>query len=100
MTADLSLFKDLDKSYLSRVRIGNGDYVKVEGKWAIEVKTLSDTKTLKNVLYVPKINKNLITQYYLMMEYVILKTKIECYCFLQKWWTEVLIWLERSMFEC
>jgi len=61
MTADLSLFKDLDKSYLSRVRIGNGDYVKVEGKWAIEVETLSDTKTLKNVLYVPKINKNLIS---------------------------------------
>jgi hypothetical protein len=25
MTADMSLFKDLDKSYLSRVRIGNGD---------------------------------------------------------------------------
>jgi len=35
MTADLSLFRDLDKSYLSRVRIGNGDYVKVEGKGAI-----------------------------------------------------------------
>jgi len=32
MTANLSSFKDLDKSYLSRVRIGNGDYVKVEGK--------------------------------------------------------------------
>ncbi|XP_061962505.1 uncharacterized protein LOC133683001 [Populus nigra] len=41
MTADLSLFKDLDKSYLSRVRIRNGDYVKVEGKGTIEVETLS-----------------------------------------------------------
>jgi hypothetical protein len=47
MTADMSLFKDLDKSYLSRVRIGNGDYVKVEGKGPIEVRTLSGTKFLK-----------------------------------------------------
>jgi len=61
MTADMSLFKDLDKSYLSRVRIGNGDYVKVEGKGAIEVETLSGTKTLKNVIYVPKINQNLVS---------------------------------------
>ena len=47
MTADLSLFKDLDKSYMSKVRIGNGEYVKVEGKGAIEVETMSGTKTLK-----------------------------------------------------
>jgi len=61
MTADLSLFKDLDKSYMSKVRIGNGEYVKVEGKGAIEVETMSGTKTLKNVLYVPKINQNLVS---------------------------------------
>ena len=61
MTADVSLFRDLDKSYLSKVRIGNGDFVKVEGKRAIEVETLSGTKTLKNVLYVPKINQNLVS---------------------------------------
>ena len=46
ITTDLSLFRDLDKSYLSKVRIGNGDSVKVEGKGAIEVETLSGTKTL------------------------------------------------------
>ena len=56
MTTYLSLFRDLDKSYLSRVRIGNEDYVKVEGKGAIKVEILSGTKILKNVLYVPKIN--------------------------------------------
>jgi len=61
MTTNLSLFRDLDKSYLSEVRIGNGDFVKVEGKRAIEVETLSGTKILKNVLYVPKINQNLVS---------------------------------------
>ena len=61
MTADLSLFKGLDKSYMFKVRIGNEEYVKVEGKWAIEVETMSSTKTVKIVLYVPKINKNLVS---------------------------------------
>jgi hypothetical protein len=50
MTADLNLFRDLDKSYLSKVRIGNGDFVKVEGKRAIEVETLSGTKTLNVIV--------------------------------------------------
>jgi hypothetical protein len=61
MTAYLSLFKDLDKSYLSKVKIGNGDYVKVEGKGAIEVETMLGTKLLKNMLYLPKINQNLVS---------------------------------------
>jgi hypothetical protein len=61
MTTDLTLFKDLDKSYLSKVRIGNGDFVKIEGKEAIEVETLLGTKTFKNILYVPKINQNLVS---------------------------------------
>jgi len=61
MTEYLSLFKDLDKSYLSKVKIGNGDYVKVEGKGAIEVETMLGTKLLKNMLYLPKINQNLVS---------------------------------------
>jgi hypothetical protein len=61
MTVDMSLFKDLDKSYLSRVRIGYEDYVKVEGKGAIKLETMLGTKTLKNVFYVPKINQNLVS---------------------------------------
>jgi hypothetical protein len=35
--------------------------VKVKGKGAIEVETLSGTKTLKNVLCVPQINQNLVS---------------------------------------
>ena len=61
MTADLSLFSELDRSYVSRVRIGNGDHVKVGGKGTAELETLSGTKYLKNVLYVPEINQNLVS---------------------------------------
>jgi hypothetical protein len=61
MTADLRLVKDLDTSFLFKVRVGNGEYMKVEGKGAIEVETISGTKTLKNMLYVPKINQNLVS---------------------------------------
>ena len=35
--------------------------MKVEGKGAIEVETMLGTKTLKNVLCVPKINQNLVS---------------------------------------
>jgi len=38
MTANLSLFKDLDKSYMSKVRIGSGEYIKVEGKGRLKLK--------------------------------------------------------------
>lgn len=61
MTADLSIFCSLDKSYKSRVKIGNGDFVKVEGKGAIAVDTRAGTKTLHDVLYVPNINQNLVS---------------------------------------
>ena len=61
MTADLRLFKELDRNYMSKVRIANGDYMKVEEKGAIAVETMTDTKMLNNVLYVPQINQNLIS---------------------------------------
>ena len=32
MTSNEELFKDLDKSQASKVRIGNGDYITVKGK--------------------------------------------------------------------
>jgi hypothetical protein len=91
MTVDLSLFKDLDKSYMSKVRIGNEDYMKVEGKCAVEVETMSSTKSLKNVFYVPKINQNLVSigkliesgySLFIMMKCATLKKKREYYCYL------------------
>ena len=40
MIPDLILCKDLDKSYMFKVRISSGEYVKVEGKGTIEVERM------------------------------------------------------------
>jgi hypothetical protein len=61
MTTDLSIFRNLDKNYISRVKIGNGDFVRVEGKGAFAVETKAGTKILNNVLYVPQLNHNLVS---------------------------------------
>ena len=58
MTAYLILFKDLDTNFLSKVRVGNGEYLKVEGKDVIEVETMSGTKTLKNKTLLMKKHKS------------------------------------------
>ena len=61
MTFDRDLFKDLDTSINSKVRIGNGEYIAVKGKGTVAIKSLSGTKILKDVLYVPEINQNLLS---------------------------------------
>ena len=43
MSIDVRLFKELERSYESKVRIANGKYMKVEGKWEIEVETMTGT---------------------------------------------------------
>ncbi|KAK0575261.1 hypothetical protein LWI29_036145 [Acer saccharum] len=41
MTYDAGFFKELDRSYTSKVKIGNGDYVNVLGKGVVAVETSS-----------------------------------------------------------
>ncbi|KAG8480542.1 hypothetical protein CXB51_024610 [Gossypium anomalum] len=43
MSADESLFKDLDKSYGSKIRIGNGDLIEAKGKGNVVINTSSDS---------------------------------------------------------
>jgi hypothetical protein len=69
---------------MSGVKIDNKNYLKVEGKGIVEVQTLSGIKSLKNILYVPEINGNIVSigqliepgysLFFLMMECVTLKT--------------------------
>ncbi|XP_014515297.1 uncharacterized protein LOC106773120 [Vigna radiata var. radiata] len=61
MTYDKELFKCLDITEVKWVRIGNGEQLPVKGKGSIAITTHIDTKTLSDVLYVPKINQNLLS---------------------------------------
>ena len=61
MTFDRDLFKELDNSVVSKVKIGNGEYIAVNGKGTIAIESISGTKLIKNVLFVPNINQNLLS---------------------------------------
>ncbi|XP_058004059.1 retrovirus-related Pol polyprotein from transposon TNT 1-94 [Hevea brasiliensis] len=61
MTADLKSFKDLDTSYSSKVRIGDGRLVDVKGKRAVAVQTSSGIKVISDVLYVLEISQSLLS---------------------------------------
>ncbi len=57
MTHDIKLFKELDRSVSSRIRIGNGDYLEAEGKGTIAIKGHTGLKLISDVLYVPNIDQ-------------------------------------------
>ncbi|OIS98633.1 putative mitochondrial protein, partial [Nicotiana attenuata] len=61
MTNDETLFRELDRSATSKVKIGNGDYIAVKGKGTLAFETYSGTKTISDVLYVPEIDQNLLS---------------------------------------
>ena len=56
MTYDQGLFKELDKTVTSKVRIGNGAYLAVKGKETLEIEGHTCLKLISNVLYVLEIN--------------------------------------------
>ena len=53
MTNDENLFKQLDKSSVSKVRIGNSEYILIKGKWTVAIEGNSGIKLISNVLFVP-----------------------------------------------
>jgi len=61
MTHDEKLFKELDRSQVSKVRICNGDLIVVEGKGTLPIKSCTNTKLIHNVLYVLEIDQNLLS---------------------------------------
>ena len=61
MTCDQGLFKELDKTVTSKVRIGNGVYLAVKGKGIVAIEGHTGLKLISNVLYVPEINQNLLS---------------------------------------
>ncbi|KAG8478423.1 hypothetical protein CXB51_028191 [Gossypium anomalum] len=61
MSPDASIFKTLDKSCKTRVKIGNGQFINAEGKGEVLICTATDDKIIKNVLLVPEIDRNLLS---------------------------------------
>jgi hypothetical protein len=61
MTNDVNLFKHLDKSSVSKVRIGNGEYIPVKGKGTVAIEGNSGIKLISDVLFVPEIDQNLLS---------------------------------------
>ena len=61
MCHNATVFKDLDKTYNSTVKVGNGGYVDVKGRGTVVVKKNSGIKLISDVLFVPDISQNLLS---------------------------------------
>lgn len=61
MTPDAAIFKSLDRSCRTKVKIGNGHFIQAEGKGDVLICTLTGTKVISNVLLVPEIDRNLVS---------------------------------------
>ncbi|KAG8654210.1 hypothetical protein MANES_05G111650v8 [Manihot esculenta] len=61
MTFDRDLFKELDTTVTSKVKIGNKEYTVVNGKGTVAVESFSGTKLIQEVLFVHNISQNLLS---------------------------------------
>jgi len=61
MIHDKDMFVKLDKTYSSKVKIRNEDYIEVKGIGDIAINVGLGTKIIFDVLYVPEINQNLLS---------------------------------------
>ncbi|KAG8501714.1 hypothetical protein CXB51_004760 [Gossypium anomalum] len=61
MAANERLFKELDRSFASKIRIGNGNLIEAKGRGNVVINTKSGNKVISNVLFVPDIDQNLLS---------------------------------------
>ncbi|KAG8496293.1 hypothetical protein CXB51_009141 [Gossypium anomalum] len=61
MAADVNLFKELDRSFSSRIRIGNGSLIKAKGRGDVLISSSTGNKLITDMLYVPDIDQNLLS---------------------------------------
>ena len=61
ITHDREIFKELNKSNISKVRIENGEQLAMKSSGTISIKTHSGIKLILDVLYVPEITHNLLS---------------------------------------
>ena len=61
MTNNLDLFTKIDKTLISKVKIGNGEFIFVKGKGTMAVESLISIKHITDGLYVPDIDQNFLS---------------------------------------
>ncbi|KAG8502260.1 hypothetical protein CXB51_002212 [Gossypium anomalum] len=61
MASDAAIFKSIGRSFKTRVKVGNGHFIKAEGKGDVLIDTPTGTKLVLNVLLVPEIDRNLLS---------------------------------------
>ncbi|XP_016730377.1 uncharacterized protein [Gossypium hirsutum] len=61
MASDTKLFKDLDRTFTSKIRIEDGKLIEAKGKGNVLVSTGSGNKLITYVLFVPDIDQNLLS---------------------------------------
>lgn len=61
MTPYVKYFTTLDRSYRARVGLADGRVIMTEGKGDVKIVMKGVKKTIKNVLYVPRINRNVLS---------------------------------------
>ncbi|KAA3487752.1 pleiotropic drug resistance protein 3-like [Gossypium australe] len=61
MTSNAAIFKNIDRKFKTRVKVGNGHFIKAEGKGDVLIDTPTGIKLISNVLFVPKIDRNLLS---------------------------------------
>ncbi|XP_074356435.1 uncharacterized protein LOC141696151 [Apium graveolens] len=61
MTGDEEIFRELDISQVSKVRIGNGAHIAINGKGIVAIESCRGTKLISEVLFVPEIDQNLLS---------------------------------------
>lgn len=61
MTNCEELFRELDKSASSRVKIGNGEFITAEGEGTVAIESPTGIKIISEVLYILEIDQNLLS---------------------------------------
>lgn len=61
MTGNSKLFRSLDRSVRFRVKIGNRQYIEVQGKGTVAIEGNQEVKLINDVLFVPNIDHNLLS---------------------------------------
>jgi hypothetical protein len=61
MTPEKEIFLDIDTSFHSKVKMGNGAVVDVKGKGNVGVETKRGLKKIREVLFVPELDQNLLS---------------------------------------